>query len=274
MCMPALLDIVTREMRLRNYSPRTIKAYTRIMVELFMFYKIPPRDLSFEQVKIFIYHKVELGLSSQSISVAINALNFLYKNLYKRDDFERISHPKRPKKIPVVLRRDEIDEIIDKINNRKHKLMIGLAYGAGLRVSEVVRLRVRDVDCKNLTITIRQGKGKKDRISILSRALAGDLNWIMDGRVGEQFIFESARGGKLTSATAQKVFYKALKAAGIKKKASFHSLRHSFATHLLEQGVDTRYVQVLLGHANIRTTQLYTQVTNPALKNIVSPLDN
>ena len=150
--------------------------------------------------------------------------------------------------------------------------MIAVAYGAGLRVSEIVRLKVADVDLKELTLMVRQGKGKKDRLTVLSKKIIEELVELMSGKENNDYIFESERGGRLTEATAQKVFYTALKKADIKKPASFHSLRHSFATHLLENGVDVRYVQELLGHANIRTTQIYTKVTNPQLKNIKSPL--
>ena len=129
-----------------------------------------------------------------------------------------------------------------------------------------------DVNLDELTLIVRQGKGKKDRLTVLSKNIIEELKIIMAGRENDDYVFESNRGGKLTEMSAQKVFYSALKKAGIKKPASFHSLRHSFATHLLENGVDVRYVQELLGHANIRTTQIYTKVTNPSLKNIKSPL--
>jgi len=149
---------------------------------------------------------------------------------------------------------------------------MALAYGAGLRVSEVINLAVKDVDVKELTVIITEGKGGKERISILPEKLKDDLINIMTGKTGNQYLFESERGGKLSSRTAQTVFARSLKLAGIKKQATFHSLRHSFATHLLENGVDVRYIQKLLGHASITTTALYTKVTNPQLLNIVSPL--
>ena len=172
----------------------------------------------------------------------------------------------------MVLSRKEIKKIILKIKNKKHKLMIGFAYGAGLRISEVVSLRVGDVDLKKLTVHIKGGKGKKDRITIFSKKLVKELKKRVEDKTGEDWLFESERGGKLSIRTAQVVFSVALKQVGIKRPATFHSLRHSFATHLLENGVDIRYVQELLGHANIRTTQRYTKVTNPSLRNIKSPL--
>lgn len=151
--------------------------------------------------------------------------------------------------------------------------MIALSYEAGLRVSEVISLRNRDINLDELTIHLKDAKGRKDRMTIFPEKLKRDMTEMMALQHGNEYIFESERGGRLNGRTAQMVFKKALKKAGIKKDASFHSLRHSFATHLLENGVDVRYVQELLGHANIRTTQIYTKVTNPALKNIKGPLE-
>lgn len=179
---------------------------------------------------------------------------------------------KRSKKLPIVLSHTEIERIIEATDNAKYSLMISLAYGAGLRVSEVVSLKVQDLDLEELTVHIKQAKGQKDRISIMPESLIDSLKNLVAGKAGNDFVFASERGGKLTTRTAQKVFENSLTDSGVKKDASFHSLRHSFATHLLENGTDVRYVQELLGHSNIRTTQIYTQVTNPKLKNIKSPL--
>jgi site-specific recombinase XerD len=270
--MPNLIDIVAQEMSIRNYSRKTIAAYSRIYTELYRKVGRPLRDITEEEIKNYLHGKVQAGLASQSIALAANALNFLYTQIYHRTDFQKIRHPKKTNALPVVLTKAEIERIIAQTNNLKHKTMLGIAYAAGLRVSEVVELRVADIAPEELTVTIRQGKGKKDRLSILSPRLLDDLRTFTAGKDGKRHVFESERGGKLTTATLQKVFQHCLKKSGIKKSATFHSLRHSFATHLLENGVDVRYVQELLGHANIRTTQLYTKVTNPALKNIKSPL--
>ncbi|MDO8591269.1 MAG: tyrosine-type recombinase/integrase [bacterium] len=272
MSNPNLLDILTREMKLRNYSPKTIEAYVRVAKDLYVFYKRPPRELSDEEIKEFLYAKQKRNLSSQTISLAANAINFLYTQIYQRSAFNKVRHPRQASRLPVVLSGDEIKRMIELTKNFKHRLILALTYAAGLRVSEVVRLRVRDIDLSGLTITVRQGKGKKDRLTVFSASLSLDLQKLMAGKQGDEYVFESERGGRLTEATAQKVFYQAMQRAGIKKEATFHSLRHSFATHLLENGTDVRYVQELLGHANIRTTQIYTHVTNPAIRNIKSPL--
>ena len=267
-----LIDIITQELKLRNYSPKTIKAYTFVAKDLYLYFKKPLRELSTGEIKDYLLKKQARSLASQTIALYVNAINFIFREIYKKDGFENLKHPKKTQKLPVVLNREEIKKIIDNIDNLKHRLMIALAYGAGLRVSEVVRLKVLDIDFDELTLVVRQGKGKKDRLTILSKNIRSDLEKIIIGKKNNDYIFESERGGGLTEMSAQKVFYTALKKAGIKKPASFHSLRHSFATHLLENGVDVRYVQELLGHANIRTTQIYTKVTNPSFKNIKSPL--
>ena len=166
-----------------------------------------------------------------------------------------------------------LEKIINATDNAKYRLMISLGYACGLRVSEVINLRVADLDIDELVVHIKGAKGKKDRISVLPERLQNDLRNIIAGKGANEFLFGSNRGDKLTTTSLQKMFRKSLAKAQIKKPATFHSLRHSFATHLLENGTDVRYVQELLGHANIRTTQIYTHVTNPKLKNIKSPFE-
>jgi len=181
-------------------------------------------------------------------------------------------YAKRHKRLPVVLSKNEIIRIIETIKNTKHKTLISLAYGAGLRVSEVINLRVKDIELDELSLIIRSGKGDKDRLTIIPEKILDSLHVIMAGKEPSDYLFESERGGKLTTRTAQMIFERALQKTSIAKDATFHSLRHSFATHLLENGVSVRYIQQLLGHASITTTQQYTRVTNPQLKNIRSPL--
>jgi len=267
-----LLDIIKWEMELRNYSRKSITAYLGVIKDFYKFYQKPLKNLTQEEIKEYLYQKQKRKLSSQTIALAANAINYLYTQVYKRPGFEKIKHPKRTQKLPEVLSQKEINRLIDSISNQKHKLLISMAYGAGLRVSEVVSLRVQDIDLDDLMIKVRQGKGKKDRITLLPQSVVGDLKKFLSGKEASDVVFASERGGHLSEASAQKVFYAALKKARIKKPASFHSLRHSFATHLLENGIDVRYVQELLGHANIRTTQVYTKVMRPSIKNIKSPL--
>lgn len=225
-----------------------------------------------EEIKTFLLEKRAKGCSPQTVNLHLNAIAFFYRHILKNPENLGIKFAKRPHRLPVVLSRDEISRVIEVLANKKHRLMISLAYSAGLRVSEVVNLKVYDVEPENLCLRIRQSKGRRDRITIFSDKLRESLTGYMAGKKPEQYFFESERGGKLTSRTAQKIFKRALKKAGIAKPATFHSLRHSFATHLIEDGVNLRYVQELLGHRNIRTTQIYTQVSAPALLQVKSPL--
>ncbi len=261
-----------RELKINNYSPKTIKSYLYGLQQYFCFKKKEYAKLDRENIKDFLLHCEQKNISPQSRNLLLNAIKFYYRNVRGNSQKIGIRVAKRQQKLPVVLSRSEIETILRSLKNGKHKLLISLAYGAGLRVSEVVSLKTGDLDITEKIIHIKQGKGKKDRITIVPEKLVNQLQNLRAGKDQSDYLFTSERGGKLTTRTAQKVFKKALHAAGIHKDATFHSLRHSFATHLLENGTDVRYVQALLGHHNIRTTQRYTHVTNPKLKKIQSPL--
>lgn len=267
-----LLSEVRNELVLRNYSPRTVKNYLACLREYFGLKHYDFQDPDREHIKRFLIDKQEKGYSSQTINLYLNAIKFYYYKVVKSYKKIDLQFAKRSKKLPVVLSRDEVGRMIEVIGNRKHRLLISLAYSAGLRVSEAVSLRVGDVNIDELTIHIKEAKGKKDRISLISEKLCDELRWLIDGKMTGDYVFDSQQGGRLTTRTAGKIFQNALRKVCIQKSATFHSLRHSFATHLLENGTDVRYVQVLLGHSSIRTTELYTAVTNPALKRIKSPL--
>lgn len=219
----------------------------------------------------FLLQKSEQDASPQTINLYINALKFFYIHVLKMQ-FPDIHFAKRTKSLPVVLSRAEIERIIAATRNTKHKLIIALAYGAGLRVSEAINLKVRDIDFERMLIHLKHAKGNKDRLTVLPEKLKSLLKNFINGKTGDEFVFGSERGGKLRARTVQKIFENSLRKACIIKRATFHSLRHSFATHLLENGVDIRYVQELLGHQSIKTTQRYTQVTSSHLMGIKSPL--
>jgi len=272
MNLQELLKKIEGELRLRNYSRRTIKSYLFCLREYFKYIKDVRREPEIVKIKEYLLKKQARGQSSQTINLHLQAIKHFYLEICKSDTKIDIKFAKTASKLPIVLSRSEIDRVIDSIKNPKHRLMISLSYGAGLRVSEAVNLKIKDVDLEELTIHIKGAKGNKDRISTLSEKICDDLKKMIALGRSNDYVFASNRGGKLDERSAQKVFESALQNADIKKDATFHSLRHSFATHLLENGVDVRYVQELLGHANIRTTQLYTKVTNPSLKNIRSPL--
>ncbi|EKE19843.1 MAG: putative integrase [uncultured bacterium] len=270
--MEVYLKKLEDELRLRRYSPKTVKSYSGCVAEYLRCKQTDFDCVDVNHIKKFLLAKIDRKMSSQSVNQSLQAINFFCWNVLKHHGKINIRFAKTPSKLPVVLSRDEIEKIIDSISNAKHKLMISLAYAGGLRVSEVIDLKVKDLNLAELTIHIKGAKCNKDRITVLPEKLIADINNLISNRDLFDFVFASERGGKLTTRTAQIIFEKALTKTGIKKEATFHSLRHSFATHLLENGVDVRYVQELLGHANIRTTQIYTKVTNPMLKNIKSPL--
>lgn len=230
-------------------------------------YKITP-----DTIRIFILLLHETGKASQTINLYLNAIKFFYRHVLHAPFQIDIPFAKRSKKLPVILSREEIQKLISQIKNEKHKLLISLAYGAGLRVSEVVNLRAKDLLFDERLIFIHQAKGKKDRMTMLPDALMQGLSAWCAEKLPDDFVFSSERGGKLTTRTAQKIFTRSCAATEISKPVTFHSLRHSFATHLLENGVDIRCIQELLGHQNIRTTQGYTRVTGHKLGQIKSPL--
>lgn len=273
MTLQELLKKVEDELRLHNYSRRTIKSYLICLKDYFYYIKNVTKEPNLDLIKKFLLAKQDKGQSSQTINLYLNSIKHFYHEIAKSARRIDLKFAKRSGKLPVVLSREEVSQVIGAIANFKHRLLVALAYGAGLRVSEVVNLKIRDVNLGELTIHLKAGKGDKDRITIFPDKLKNDIIKLSAGKAGKDYLFESERGGRLTERTAQVIFEKALEKAGIKKEATFHSLRHSFATHLLENGVDVRYVQELLGHANIRTTQIYTKVTNPSLKKIKSPLE-
>ncbi len=268
----ARLKETETELKIRNYSPKTLQSYLHCLRAFFAFREQNAEGTDEDIIRKFLLSLERNRASAQTRNIHLSAIKFYYRNVVPAGPRIEIRTAKKNQRLPVVLSRHEIGRILDVTKNRKHRLMLALAYGAGLRVSEVIALRVGDIDFDEMTVHIKQAKGQKDRISVLPEKIIDNLKVLLSGETSNDFVFASERGGKLTTRTAQKVFENALKNADVKKDATFHSLRHSFATHLLENGVDVRYVQALLGHQNIRTTQLYTHVTNPKLKQIQSPL--
>ncbi len=266
-----VLRMMREKLEFRNYSSKTIKSYLYIAEDYLDAY--PSKQyIREDDIRSYILSKKDKGLAPKTLHVYLNGVFFMLKHIYGQEKPPGMRFPKKTLTLPTVLSRKEISLLLSMVTNRKHKLLLALAYGAGLRVSEVTKLRIQDIDVEEMILYIRQGKGNKDRISILPEKFLNQLGTLAAMNPGKQFLFPSERGGRLTERSAQKIFKTALKRSGIKKSATFHSLRHSFATHLLENGTDVRYVQELLGHQNIRTTQRYTQVTNPKLKHIRSPL--
>lgn len=270
--MESLLTKMEEEMRLRRYSPKTIKAYCGA-VRTYLRYK--QRDVETpdtDHIRAYLLQMLDNRMSSHTMNIALHAIRYFYTHVLQKECSLTLRYAKTPSTLPVVLSHSEIQSLLSAIFNIKHRTAVALAYGAGLRVSEVTALRVRDIDTDQLVVHITQAKGNKDRISVLPASLRDALVVLSAGKKPDEYLFASERGGRISERSLQHVFANALQKAGIQKLATFHSLRHSFATHLLENGTDIRYVQALLGHSSIRTTQRYTQVTNPSLKNIQSPL--
>lgn len=261
-----------RELKIRNYSYKTVKAYVGAVRQFEKFagahFLYPSEDL----VKNFLLLKKEQDCSPKTLNVMLAAIKFFCKEVLRMRLVLNIKFAKRAQKIPIVLSREEILDIIRTTYNLKHRLMIALAYGGGLRVSEVANLKVQDLNFQENIIYVRAGKGNKDRITLFSQTLKPDLAEFLYAKNPQNYVFPNRKGKKLTTRTLQKIFKSALLRANVQQQATFHSLRHSFATHLLENGTDIRFVQELLGHSNIRTTQIYTKVTTNRLRLIKSPL--
>lgn len=270
--MEKYLKQLKEELVIRNYSRKTIKAYAQCLKTYLKTEAIVKNKPDIEHIRRFLLKLHRRELASSTINLHLNAIKFFYKNCLKSTVKIDICFAKRTKNLPIVLSRDEIIRILSSVNNHKHKLMIALAYGSGMRVSEVINLKVNDLDFEANTIHIKNAKGAKDRITVLPSKLKNRLWEYRLNKSLRQYLFPSQRGGKLSSRTIQKVFKLGLRKAGIGKPATFHSLRHSFATHMLENGIDILMIQKLLGHNSLKTTQRYIQVSKKSFSFLESPL--
>jgi integrase/recombinase XerD len=230
-----------------------------------------------QEIRDFLLHLVrDRKASPATLSMYVNALKFLYNVTLKRPEaVQALAYPKRPKTLPVILSPEEVIRIFGAIRSVKHKAIIATAYAAGLRISEVCALRVSDIDSKRRRIHVRAGKGKKDRYVMLGESLLDLLRqYYRKARPQGAYLFPGYKPQRPICTTAvRQVLRKAVQEAGLTKRVTMHTLRHCFATHLLERGTDIRILQVLLGHSSIRTTLRYTHVTDPLVQNLVSPLD-
>jgi integrase/recombinase XerD len=269
------LENLRKELIARRYSPKTIKAYIFSNKQLFNFTRKPAEFIAKEDIRDFlVYLAEEKSVATSSLNITINALKFFYHEILKNDLVIDITRPKKDKKLPVVLSKEEISRILTAVVNLKHKSILMLTYASGLRVSEVVRLKIEDLDQERKLIMIKGAKGRKDRYTVLSDVAFQILQEYCSKFKPEGWLFPGFQNnGHISIRTAQSVFGQAKDAAGIEKDVSIHSLRHSFATHLLEGGTDLRYIQELLGHQSSKTTEIYTHVSNRILGKIVSPLD-
>lgn len=274
---PGLLERYRQELRLRNYSPKTIKGYSSCL-RAFIRYLRPrhPRDAGNGDVRRYLVSLFdEKHLASASVNQALNAIRFLYVELYGRPEvMVGIPRPRKEKKLPAVLSKGEVRRIIEGTRNPKHRMLLMVCYSGGLRVGEVVRLKPECLDLVRGLIHVQGGKGRKDRYTVLSKMVAEAVGEYLRQYRPERWLFEGERRGEPYSIrSAEEVFVQAVRRAGIGKEVSIHSLRHSFATHLLESGVSLRCIQELLGHASSRTTEIYTHVSQRILGAIRSPID-
>lgn len=263
---------LARELRIRNYSRRTMKSYIYHNAALLEFTDKLPQEITTEDIREYL-DSLAVSKSGSTVSVAFNALQFYYREILRRSFFLHLKHPKKPHRLPEVLSREEVGTMIQLTVNPKHRCMISLLYGAGLRVGELVRLKIRDMDFDRGLIRVVQSKGAKDRYTLLPKSLLSMLRKQKQLKKFDDYLFTSYDSGRLTEATVQRVVAHAAAVANIAKHVTPHTLRHSFATHLLESGTDIRYIQELLGHAKLATTQVYTHVAWNMLSGIGSPLD-
>jgi len=267
------LSKIRIELTISKNSKYTIRNYINANSKLLDFCQKNPEEIIEDNVKAFMATKLSES-SSSSIIVFLSALRFAYSNILKKDVTLGIKRPKREKKIPAVLTKDEVKRLINAIPTKKSKLMISMIYACGFRVSELINLKINDLNFEEMTGYVRQAKGKKDRIFNISKFLLNNLKKQVNNQreLNQEYLFTGPKG-KLTDRNLQKIVRKFAKKAGINKEVHPHTLRHSFATHLLENNVDIRKIQELLGHADLSTTQIYTHISTEELKKIHSPID-
>ncbi len=275
-----VIPAMEQHLKLKAYSPSTIKTYLGEMTQLLTILNtIPADELTPEHLKRYLVHCYEkIKLTENTLHSRINAMKFYYEQVLGREKFFwEIPRPKKQFILPKVLGEDELAKLFNSLGNLKHKAMLFTAYSAGLRVSEVAALKIKNIDSGRMQILIENAKGKKDRYVSLSPVLLDILRSYIKNYKPKpiEYLFESEQTGTgYPSRTIQRVFQMAKEKAGISKSVGIHSLRHSFATHLLEKGTDIRYIKDLLGHFSIKTTERYLHVTKEKLVNIISPLDD
>lgn len=264
------------ELRLKRYSFRTIKSYKNSFRLFLRYYNdIPPEEITEIQIRAYLAHKVKENISESYQNQIINGIKFYYEKVLKQErKTYYLPRPKKPEKLPNVLTEEEVIKFLQAVDNLKHKCMMMLIYSSGLRLSEVVNLRLADVNVAQMLLFVKGGKGKKDRATVLSIKALEMLKEYIKLYNPSDFVFEGQYGGQYSVRAVQNVFTDAKLKSEINPYATVHTLRHSFATHLLENGTPLRYIQELLGHQSIKTTEIYTHITDKGRKNVKSPLDN
>jgi len=261
-----------QEMKLRNFSPKTIKSYSYYITNILHFANKGASSISTEDIRNYLESLSNLNSSASTLNSAYSALKFYFEKILRRKFFAHIPRAKKEKKLPTVLSKEEIRRMIDAVKNPKHQCILQLLYGSGLRVSEIIKIRMNDFDFDRKLLHIKGGKGNKDRYTIFSEKIIMILKEQRKIKNTDSYLFTGYdKKSPLSTVSINKIVKQASEIAKINKNVSAHSLRHSFATHLLENGTSIRYIQALLGHARLETTQIYTKVCSYNLKNITSP---
>lgn len=263
-------------MLIRGYSDATIKSYVNHVQLFALYYKLCPSKLSIEEVQLYLVYLVrEKRYSQSSVNGAYSAIKILFEKVLARKwDGNKIPRSKRAKTLPNVLSKEEVHRLFEVTTNTKHKCILMLLYSGGLRISEVVRLKIKDVDSKRMLIRVSQGKGQKDRYTLLSEKTLEQLRVYYTRYRPNNYLFNGVEPLKpIGITTIQHIFRRAKNKAGIHKKATVHTLRHCFATHLIEDGVSVTKVQLLMGHTDVRTTSRYLHLSTRHLNDITHPMD-
>lgn len=264
-----------QKLEIRKYSYNTAKTYISCFEGFINYYK--GRELmgiSEEEILLYLQYIVKSGKSSSYLNQVINSIKFYYEVVHNMPNrFYALDRPIKEQKLPNVLSKDAIMKMISTTFNIKHRCILSLLYSAGLRRGEVLNLGIKDIESDRKLIKVRAGKGQKDRYSLLSEKLLLDLRLYYKEYQPKEFLFEGVHGGKYSATSVDNIVKAAARRAGIVQKVSSHTLRHSFATHLLENGADLRHIQILLGHSSTKTTEIYTHVATKVFENLKSPLD-
>ncbi len=265
------------QLKLKAYSPNTIRMYVSEFAHLLILLKHNDvNKLTKERLKDYFLYCVKVEkMKEQKMNGKINAVKFYYEQvLHQNKMFFDIPRPKKPIKLPKMLSKKEIVKIFNQVENPKHLIMLKLCYGMGLRVSEIVNLKIEHIDSQRMQVLIEGAKGKKDRYVNLPESVLELLRSYYKQYRPKIWLFEGQYGGQYSKSSVQAVFKRSMQKAGIKKRIGIHGLRHSYATHLLESGADLRFIQELLGHNSIKTTQTYTHVSKTSIRNVKSPIDS
>lgn len=258
------------KLELKRYSDNTVRNYVACF-ESFInyYYDIDPLNLNEVDVRSYLQKLIQQGKSNSYVNVTINSIKFFYEIVHGMPNrFYAIERPRKVKQLPEVISKEEIVNILNNTNNIKHKCIVGLLYSSGLRRAELLNLNVTDIDSKRMVVIIKNAKGNKDRISVLSPSILRDLQSYYKEYRPEKYLFEGQKGEKYSVTSVLNIISSAAKKAGIHKKVTPHMLRHSFATHLLENGTDIRHIQLLMGHSSTKTTEIYTHVANRSFMEI------